>query len=269
MTSVSIAAAARGRPRVTPTGFGLVRASGPIPAAAGQPATAGRAAIGASRTPALPPPPGAVRSGGLHGMVQPRVAREIEHCYSPGPQLWLTFDDGGATAQIERILTVLRRTRVQAIFFPIGSWARGHPSLVAQMKAEGHLLGNHTADHVDLAAVPDARAALEIDQGVASTAPFGPLLRPPYGAGAYTARLDRIAALHGQRLCTWTVDTRDWTGASAKTIIHRVLRGDVMSPKVRAGGVVLMHMNGEHTGAALPRVIAGIRARGLTLHRLL
>lgn len=201
-------------------------------------------------------------------MVQPMVQREIEHCYSDGLQVWLTFDDGGTTAQVTRILAVLHRSHVQAIFFPIGSWARAHRSLVARMTAEGHLLGNHTADHVDLASVSDVVAAREVDQGVASTAPFGPLLRPPYGAGAYTARLGALATAHGQRLCTWTVDTRDWTGASAGTIVHRVLKGDVMSPRVRPGGVVLMHMNGDHTGAALPRVIAGIRDRHLTLHAL-
>jgi peptidoglycan-N-acetylglucosamine deacetylase len=69
-------------------------------------------------------------------------------------------------------------------------------------------------------------------------------------------------------LCTWTVDTRDWTGSSAATIIRRVGHGDAITPSVKAGGVVIMHMNGEHTGHALPGVIHAIRARGLQLHAL-
>ena len=78
----------------------------------------------------------------------------------------------------------------------------------------------------------------------------------------------RSAAEPGERLSTWTVDPRDWAGAPAATIVRRVRRGDAITPPVRAGGVVLMHLNGDHTGAALPGVIAAVRARGLTLHRL-
>jgi peptidoglycan/xylan/chitin deacetylase (PgdA/CDA1 family) len=94
------------------------------------------------------------------------------------------------------------------------------------------------------------------------------LLRPPFGAGAYTERLHDLAARAGLSLCTWTVDTRDWTGASAAHIVRSVAHGDAVTPPVRRGGVVIMHMNGEHTGAALPGVIHAIRARHLTLHRL-
>jgi hypothetical protein len=64
------------------------------------------------------------------------------------------------------------------------------------------------------------------------------------------------------------VDTRDWTGASAKTIVRRVRQGDAITPPVRSGGVVIMHMNGDHTGRALPGVIHAVRARGLHLHAL-
>jgi len=66
----------------------------------------------------------------------------------------------------------------------------------------------------------------------------------------------------------WTVDTRDWTGSSAATIVRRVAHGDAITPAVRAGGVIILHMNGEHTGRALPGVIHAVRARGLHLHAL-
>ena len=192
----------------------------------------------------------------------------IEHCQSNGPQVWLTFDDGGSAQQVDRILTVLRREHVQAIFFPIGSWAEANPGIVARIARAGQLIGDHTHDHVDLAKASDARASWQIRHGRTHTATSVPLLRPPFGAGAYTQRLDDIATSLGMKLCTWTVDTRDWTGSSAATIIRRVRQGDAITPRVKAGGVVIMHMNGDHTGHALPGVIHAIRARGLRLHAL-
>jgi peptidoglycan-N-acetylglucosamine deacetylase len=192
----------------------------------------------------------------------------IEHCQSRGPQVWLTFDDGGSAQQIDRILAVLGREHVQAIFFPIGSWAEANPDLVRRIGRAGHLIGDHTHDHVDLAKASAKKASWQIEHGETHTEGSVALLRPPFGAGAYTARLDSLATSAGMQLCTWTVDTRDWTGSSAATIIRRVAHGDAITPRVRAGGVIIMHMNGEHTGRALPGVIHAIRARGLHLHAL-
>jgi peptidoglycan/xylan/chitin deacetylase (PgdA/CDA1 family) len=194
--------------------------------------------------------------------------QRIERCQSTGPQVWLTFDDGGSAQQIDRILAVLRREHVQAIFFPIGAWAESNRGLVRRIGRAGHLIGDHTQDHVDLAKVSDEKASSQIQRGETHTAGSVPLLRPPFGAGAYTARLNSIAGSAGLQLCTWTVDTRDWTGSSAKTIVRRVAHGDAITPRVRAGGVIIMHMNGEHTGRALPGVIRAVRAHGLHLHAL-
>jgi peptidoglycan/xylan/chitin deacetylase (PgdA/CDA1 family) len=232
--------------------------------------TALSAARSTPRTGPLPPP-GPVR--GDQRVVRPRredaaTQVRVEHCQSRGPQVWLTFDDGGSAPQIHRILAELRAAGVQAIFFPIGSWARAHPDLVRQIGRAGHRIGDHTFSHVDLAKADDAKAAWQIAHGEAHGPGATRLLRPPFGAGAYTERLHDLAARAGLSLCTWTVDTRDWTGASAAHIVRSVAHGDAVTPPVRRGGVVIMHMNGEHTGAALPGVIHAIRARHLTLHRL-
>jgi peptidoglycan/xylan/chitin deacetylase (PgdA/CDA1 family) len=231
-------------------------------AVAASPPTGARA-----NSPALPPV-GVAAPRLPTGRDAVRTQKRIEHCQTSGPQVWLTFDDGGSAQQVDRILAVLRHEHVQAIFFPIGSWAESNPRLVRRIGRAGHLVGDHTQDHVDLAKASDKKAASEIQQGKTHTAGSVPLLRPPFGAGAYTARLDSLATSAGLRLCTWTVDTRDWTGSSAARIVRRVRHGDAMTPPVRAGGVIIMHMNGEHTGRALPGVIHAVRARGLRLHAL-
>lgn len=196
--------------------------------------------------------------------MQARIAR----CWGTNAQVWLSFDDGGSPAQVHRILRVLAAEHVRALFFPIGSWAQAHPGLVREIVNAGHLVGNHTHDHRDLGRLSEARAMWQIRHGESRGPGAVRLLRPPFGDAAYTARVRRYAEQAGERLCTWTVDTRDWAGAAAAAIVRRVGHGDRLTPPVHAGGVVLMHINGDHTGAALPGVIRAVRARGLTLHRL-
>lgn len=197
-----------------------------------------------------------------------RVQDRIRSCYGDSPRVWLTFDDGGGPAQVRNILDVLDRRRVRAMFFPTGLWAARRPQLVRRMVRAGHVVGNHTYGHVGLSTVSDSVARWQIRHGVRGNARPRPLLRPPYGDSTFSVRLTQLAAAQGMRLCAWTVDTRDWAGASTQTIVHRVVHGDAWTPPVRAGGVVLMHLQGPHTAAALPHLITAVTRRGLTLHRL-
>ena len=94
------------------------------------------------------------------------------------------------------------------------------------------------------------------------------LLRPPYGAGAFTTRLTALAASRGYGLCFWTVDTRDWAGSTTSQMVEKVRDGDAMTPPVEAGGVILMHLHGRHTAEGLQSVMDAVRARGLRLQPL-
>jgi peptidoglycan/xylan/chitin deacetylase (PgdA/CDA1 family) len=192
-------------------------------------------------------------------------AEQIERCWQPpGRGVSLTFDDYGSTAQVKRIVAILDRNHVRGRFFPVGAWARANPDLVRYIEAHGHAVGNHTYDHPDLTRLSNAAVAREIAGGAEA---YGSpaLLRPPYGAGAFTTRIRRAAAAQGLKVCFWTVDTRDWAGASAARIVRRVLHGDATTPPARADGVVLMHMFGRHTAAALQPMIDGLRAKHLEL----
>jgi peptidoglycan/xylan/chitin deacetylase (PgdA/CDA1 family) len=69
----------------------------------------------------------------------------------------------------------------------------------------------------------------------------------------------RSAARQGLRTLIWSVDTRDWQRPSPAIIAKRALAA-------RAGDVILLHDGGgdrSRTVAALPRILRGLRARGL------
>jgi peptidoglycan/xylan/chitin deacetylase (PgdA/CDA1 family) len=192
--------------------------------------------------------------------------REIERCYNTTSRVWLTFDDSGSAAQIRSILATLKKNNVKGRFFFLGKFANANPSLLRQIKNERNLLANHTYGHVALNQATDSQVKSQIVRGInATTSPK--LIRPPFGAGALTTRLDRIASSSGYRLCRWTVDTRDWDGASASQMVERVKYGDSITPPVGAGGVILMHAHGRNTAGGLQGIINAVRSKGLVLDK--
>jgi len=97
-----------------------------------------------------------------------------------------------------------------------------------------------------------------------------PFFRPPYGG--WNADVLEGAGAGGYRFAVmWDVDTVDWLpvgdgGPTAAAIVSRV------TTQAQGGSIVLMHLGGYNTLAALPEVVSGLRARGLepaTLGRVL
>jgi len=180
----------------------------------------------------------------------------------------LTFDDGPDPTWTPRILDVLRREHVPATFFVIGQQAERYPKLLRQELAEGHVIGDHTYSHPNLATLPAWRARLEINgaawavEGATGRRPV--LFRSPYGEGdaAPNSRKkgpDQLAADLGFHPVGWTDDTNDWQNHGPDTIVHAALG------QLSERTVILLHDGGgprAQTIAALPRIIDALKAKG-------
>ena len=126
--------------------------------------------------------------------------QRIERCGNTTGNVWLTFDDGGSKAQVTSILATLKRNNVKAIFLFRGDWARKNPTLFKSLTAAGHVIGNHTDTHPALSRQGKAKLVKQIGRGTAATG-TPKLLRPPFGAGAFTTRLQKVARSQGYELC--------------------------------------------------------------------
>ena len=119
-----------------------------------RPAISARAVPTASPTP-LPtptltsPPPVTPFPKGFQQEVAVLQAHDrlIYHGNPTRREIALTFDDGPNAYYTPQILTILRRYRIKATFFCIGSLVERHPDLVQQEYAAGHLVGNHSWSH--------------------------------------------------------------------------------------------------------------------------
>jgi peptidoglycan/xylan/chitin deacetylase (PgdA/CDA1 family) len=175
----------------------------------------------------------------------------------------LTFDDGPWPGSTARLLRVLHRFGVPATFFMVGRQAAQYPQLVRRVNRAGDEIGNHSFDHpTTLQHLSDAELAREMTRAsdvLAADHAEPTLFRPP--GGWFDDAVVQQARENGMRVVTWDVDPRDWrSNISPGEVAHAVLS------QVHAGSIVLLHDGGgdaAHTIKALPRIIRGIRKRGL------
>lgn len=169
----------------------------------------------------------------------------------------LSFDDG-PTDLTPALLAALSRERLRVTFFDVGERAEALPSLVQSQAAAGHSVANHSFSHPDLTLLGEQGAYDELARTQLTLAPLAgstpDFYRPPYGAISSDVRA--AAARLGLTEVIWTVDTNDWDGRSAASIVSTAL-------SVKPGGFILMHDGYENTLAALPRIATGLARRGL------
>ena len=189
----------------------------------------------------------------------------------------LTFDDGPSADWTPQILDILKQKGVKATFFIVGENGETNPRLVQRILAEGHEIGNHTFTHPNIAEASSEGAKLELNATQrlvqALTGRSMRLFRPPFFGDAEPTTPDEIAAVKiaqslGYATVGLRVDPDDWQEPTTDQIVQRVMdRMADTNPETR-GQVVLLHDAGgdrAHTVAALPRIIDGLRAKGLEI----
>jgi peptidoglycan/xylan/chitin deacetylase (PgdA/CDA1 family) len=63
--------------------------------------------------------------------------------------LYITFDDGPIQEVTPLVLDILKQYNAKATFFCIGKNITAHPDIFHRIADEGHLIGNHTQDHLN------------------------------------------------------------------------------------------------------------------------
>jgi peptidoglycan-N-acetylglucosamine deacetylase len=182
----------------------------------------------------------------------------------------LTFDDGPHPEHTPRVLETLDRYSVRATFFVIGRHVKKHGSLTALAARCGHEIGNHTQNHFRymnfLPVERIRREILECQGEAAAWAGYRPkFYRQP--AGFRNPRIFGILKGCRMSLVGWQSRAFDTRRQDARGISEAILK------KIRPGGVILLHDGSDSlhddrtaTVKALPRIIQGLKDRGLTFY---
>jgi peptidoglycan/xylan/chitin deacetylase (PgdA/CDA1 family) len=178
----------------------------------------------------------------------------------------LTFDDGPLPPHTDQILDILAAQCVKATFFMVGEMARSFPAAARRVYEEGHTIGIHSDHHpTGFDRLPLDRLRGEIDGGITDIASaFG-------GDPRYLAPFFRIPGLERSDLIESELAARGLIVFSTDTLAddwHRnITSGQITSLAISrlealGKGILLLHDIHPKTVAALPNILAQLKANG-------
>ena len=170
--------------------------------------------------------------------------------------VYLTFDDGPIPECTPQLLDILKQYGVKATFFMVAENAERYPELLARVRDEGHVVGNHTYHHMrgykhdTQTYVRDALRGAEVLQTT--------LFRPPHGR----MRNNQKKALlnQGYTIYLWDVLTHDY---NAHYSVEKMLA--VVKRYTRNGSILVMHdslKSKDRMLVALPQIIEWLQSKG-------
>lgn len=171
------------------------------------------------------------------------------------PKVALTFDDGPNALYTPKLLDGLKKRGVKATFFVIGKSIKGNEKIIKRMAKEGHVIGNHTFDHVQLNTMTIENACSEVDATSEAiykiTGKEPEFLRAPFGEWnkSFACNTDLIEV-------RWTIDTLDWTTEDVSAIIRKGTKN------IKDNDIILMHDVYDSSVTAALAIVDELQKRG-------
>jgi peptidoglycan/xylan/chitin deacetylase (PgdA/CDA1 family) len=209
-----------------------------------------------------------ITTGSISGKLVSSVFRPTGEAQVPRA-VALTFDDGPSPRWTPKILRVLRRLHVGATFFMVGYLAQRYPEIVRAVVEAGMTVGNHSLNHPydrPFEKLHTGQLRKQIHGGHRILAELGTaptIFRPP--GGSWSPEVLAMAEEIGERTVLWSLDSFDARGLKPRVVARRVVK------QAEPGAIILLHDGGGDRSAtlrALPRIIRGLRALGISLRTL-
>lgn len=171
------------------------------------------------------------------------------------PLIALTFDDGPRSSTTGPLLDGLALREAPATFFLVGNRIPGNEDLVRRMAEEGHQIGIHTYEHVELKGLSRKDFDLQVGKTralITNLVGDGSYwLRPPYGL------IDKSAeSWCGGPVVLWSVDPEDWRDSDVDRIVAAVVE------HASDGDIILLHDLFPSSVQAALRIVDALLAKG-------
>ena len=182
--------------------------------------------------------------------------------------IYLTFDNGYENGFTESILNTLKAENVPATFFLTGHYLKSATPLVERMIAEGHIIGNHSYNHPNMAKLSDAEILKEwvqFDEKLKELTNLNgtSYVRPP--EGIYNERVLKVGIENNYRHIFWSIAFKDWDRNSTLPASYAY---DALMKQLHPGAIILMHTVARHNAEALPQFIKDAKEKGYTFASL-
>lgn len=169
----------------------------------------------------------------------------------------LTFDDGPHTNTV-KVLDVLKKHDVKAVFFIIGKNIVGNERILQQIVREGHQIGNHSCSHhnwIDVWSTKRVTDDFKVCQMLLKNfQPNTKLFRPPYGVT--NPNIARAVKTLGLQSVGWNIRSYDTSIKGVEKIKQRVLS------QLKPGAIILLHDRLDLMPELLETLIPAIKEKG-------
>lgn len=181
--------------------------------------------------------------------------------------LYLTFDCGWENGCTSIILDTLKEKNVPAAFFCTLDHIDAEPELIRRMIDEGHIVGNHSANHPDFSQISREKMTSEIkecENRLISDFGYTPAFFR-YPEGAYNEdSLDLVDSL-GYKTAFWSCAYADWDVDNPKGGDYAF---ETVTARLHPGAVILLHSVSPDNAEALGRIIDYAREQGYEFRAL-
>jgi peptidoglycan/xylan/chitin deacetylase (PgdA/CDA1 family) len=180
--------------------------------------------------------------------------------------VFITVDDGAE--KDPQFITMMRDLRVPITMFLMNDAIKDDYSYFRPLQALGDSIQNHTLHHPVMTTLSEARQKAEVcgDQRILTheygTAPY--LFRPPYGAGAHSAAVNRAVQACGPRAIVYWTETMQITGLRYQTADRKLHDGDIILAHFRGPS----ELKGETMTAMFTNLLKRIQEQGFAVARL-
>ena len=151
----------------------------------------------------------------------------------------LTFDDGPDELMTPKVLDVLKRYDIKAVFFLIGEKVDKNPDIVRRIVEEGHIVANHTYSHSGLFPLSGKGKVMhelqKCGESIKNAIGRYPLLfRPPFGVT--NPIIGRAVNAQGLKTIGWSIRSLDTVDGKTRAEILRKVEA-----KLHPGAIILLH----------------------------
>jgi peptidoglycan/xylan/chitin deacetylase (PgdA/CDA1 family) len=155
-------------------------------------------------------------------------------------------------------LEVLKKHNIKALFFIIGKNIQGNESILNQIVAEGHQIGNHSYSHhnfIDLWSTKKVTNDFATCQKlIEQYQSQSKLFRPPYGVT--NPNIARAVKTLGLQSIGWNVRSYDTSIKDVEKIKQRVLS------QLKPGAIILLHDRLDFMPELVEVLIPAIKEKG-------
>jgi peptidoglycan/xylan/chitin deacetylase (PgdA/CDA1 family) len=145
--------------------------------------------------------------------------------------LYLTFDDGPDPVSTPQLLSILKAHDIKAMFFCTGKRAEEYSDIMNDIRAGGHMIGNHGYNHYNGWRTDSVKYISDLIR--ASDFTSDKIFRPPFGRLSIKQKKGLPKSF---KLIFWDIMAYDFDTTFG---VDRCLK--VLKNKIRPGSVIVLH----------------------------